>query len=253
MIRTLFARSERFRAAVLCATLLLLPAGSALALTGAGTSAADTLDSKPPVISVAYPVGGEIFTGASPETLSWTISEDSWDGGEPVLLAVFDGGAEVWTDSVAADETGVYTYIWTVTDQNVENARLRVTAADRFGWSDADTSGFFHIKDSATGVPAPLADTDRLGPIYPNPFNPSTVISFTLKADADIRLGVYDARGRKVVSLADGLWRTGVHDVAWNGRDASGRRMPSGMYLARLQIDGADRRSNHIYRMTLVK
>jgi len=249
----LFARGGGACGSLICALLLLLPTGIALAVAGSGVSSPDTLDSKPPIVSIAYPGGGEIFNGADPETLSWTIAEDSWDGGTPVLLAVFDTGGQIWTDSVAADETGVYTYVWTVTDQNVADARLRIAAADRFGWAASDTSGYFNIKDSATGIGTPQPLVDRLGPIYPNPFNPSTRVSFSLTAPAIIELGVYDTRGRKVALIADGEWQPGSHEVTWNGRNSSGRNMPSGMYLARLQIRGENRSSNHIYRMTLVK
>jgi hypothetical protein len=69
----------------------------------------------------------------------------------------------------------------------------------------------------------------------PNPFNPSTTISFSLPGESAVRLEVYDVSGRLVARLLDGEKRgAGPHDVEWNGRDASGRAAASGIYVYRL-------------------
>jgi hypothetical protein len=69
----------------------------------------------------------------------------------------------------------------------------------------------------------------------PNPFNPSTTISFTLPVECAVRLEVYDVSGRLVARLIDGARQSaGAHDVEWNGRDAAGRAAASGIYVYRL-------------------
>ena len=69
----------------------------------------------------------------------------------------------------------------------------------------------------------------------PNPFNPSTTISFTLPGECAVRLEVYDVSGRLVARLVDGArLSAGPHDVEWNGRDVSGRAAASGIYVYRL-------------------
>jgi len=70
---------------------------------------------------------------------------------------------------------------------------------------------------------------------YPNPFNPQTVISFTLPAQQDVQLAVYSARGRLVRRLLTGQYEAGVHRVVWDGQDATGRLAASGVYFYRLQ------------------
>ncbi|MEO0740716.1 MAG: T9SS type A sorting domain-containing protein [Bacteroidota bacterium] len=65
---------------------------------------------------------------------------------------------------------------------------------------------------------------------YPNPFNPSTEISFALEASAEVSLVVYDVLGRQVMRLHDGALEAGEHRIEF---DAS--RLASGFYLARLQ------------------
>lgn len=75
-------------------------------------------------------------------------------------------------------------------------------------------------------------------PNYPNPFRERTTLEYVLPEPAKVRLAVYDVLGRQVRVLVDGEQKAGRHTVAWNGRDESGKRMASGVYLARLVVDG---------------
>jgi len=68
----------------------------------------------------------------------------------------------------------------------------------------------------------------------PNPFNPSTEITFSLNAERRVRLIVFDAAGRLVSRLADRVMAAGEHTVNWNGRDTAGAAVASGVYFCRL-------------------
>lgn len=70
---------------------------------------------------------------------------------------------------------------------------------------------------------------------YPNPFNPSTTLSFDLPTAAPVRLDIYNVKGQLVRTLVNGDLPKGSHKVIWNGDDASGRTVASGVYLYRLQ------------------
>ncbi len=74
---------------------------------------------------------------------------------------------------------------------------------------------------------------------HPNPFNPTTTISFTVPAgmNAEHTLSVYDARGRLVRELGRGPVEPGIHQVDWDGRNQAGAAVSSGMYLYRLRVD----------------
>jgi len=76
----------------------------------------------------------------------------------------------------------------------------------------------------------------RLGQNHPNPFNPSTVLSYALPEAGRMELVVYDVRGRRVAVLVNGLMPAGEHRVEWGGLDDSGRPVASGVYLARLAV-----------------
>ncbi len=70
---------------------------------------------------------------------------------------------------------------------------------------------------------------------YPNPFNPETQITYTLAEKSRIHLAVYNLLGQLVVTLKDNLENTGEHQSVWDGRDAHGLAMPSGVYLYKLE------------------
>jgi len=85
---------------------------------------------------------------------------------------------------------------------------------------------------------------------HPNPFNPSTTIRFELPGSRLVNLQVFDAAGRLVrVLVNDEHLGVGRHGVAWDGRDDGGRRVPSGVYLYRIQAGSA----GDVGRMVLVK
>jgi len=69
----------------------------------------------------------------------------------------------------------------------------------------------------------------------PNPFNPTTTISFTIPASGMVKLAVYNALGQEVRNLVNGYLAAGVHSVVWNGRDSAGRATTSGIYFYRLE------------------
>jgi hypothetical protein len=84
-----------------------------------------------------------------------------------------------------------------------------------------------------TSVTLPTALTPTVS-AFPNPFNPSTTISFALPAPSAVELVVFDACGREVARLLDEWRSAGNHDVAWTGVDSRGRPVSSGLYFCRL-------------------
>jgi FlgD Ig-like domain len=89
--------------------------------------------------------------------------------------------------------------------------------------------------DPATGVAGGGAGRIfALDPNRPNPFNPTTRLSFQLPERGQASLRVYDVTGRLVATLAEGVLEAGKHAVSWEGTDAAGRRVASGIYFCRL-------------------
>nr|MDK2850862.1 hypothetical protein [Candidatus Cloacimonadota bacterium] len=73
---------------------------------------------------------------------------------------------------------------------------------------------------------------------YPNPFNPSTNISFSIPSPAKVKLTVYNVKGQKVKELINDTMDMGKHTVQWDGTDHSNRKVSSGLYFSRLEHDG---------------
>ncbi len=69
----------------------------------------------------------------------------------------------------------------------------------------------------------------------PNPFNPSTTVTYTLSERAFTSISIYNAAGALVARLDEGEHERGTHRVEWNGRDAAGRPVASGVYIYRLE------------------
>ncbi len=70
---------------------------------------------------------------------------------------------------------------------------------------------------------------------YPNPFNPSVTLSYTLAEPSRVRVEIFDAAGRLVRTLVDERREAGSHRAFWNGRDGAGRPAAAGVYLARIE------------------
>ena len=84
---------------------------------------------------------------------------------------------------------------------------------------------------------------------YPNPFNPSTVIEYTVSKDDNIKVTVFDVNGRKIKSLVDSYQPAGTYKVMWNGRSDSGISMASGVYLTVVET----RYSNAVNKIMLLR
>jgi len=74
----------------------------------------------------------------------------------------------------------------------------------------------------------------QLLPAFPNPFNAETQIRFSLEHADRISLRVLGASGQAVATLAQGNYGPGAHQLTWDGRDAMGRSVASGVYLCEL-------------------
>ncbi len=82
-------------------------------------------------------------------------------------------------------------------------------------------------------VTTPMAAV-RLVRCVPNPFNPSTTLSYVTPADGQVRLAVHDVVGRRVATLVDASLPGGEHTATWDGRRENGLPVESGTYFVRL-------------------
>jgi hypothetical protein len=106
-------------------------------------------------------------------------------------------------------------------------------------WVATRGEGFVRIEVNTSASPETgknlLPDDFSLGQNRPNPFNPETVINYTLGKRSPVNITVYNIAGQKVAVLVDEVKTAGEHTVSWDGRDLSGRRVASGIYLYRMR------------------
>jgi flagellar hook assembly protein FlgD len=84
-----------------------------------------------------------------------------------------------------------------------------------------------HLQES---LPVPLRTF--LGAVYPNPLNPTTTIEFGLDQSMDVRLTIYDIRGREVRTLVHTKLDAGTYRQPWDGCNELGHRVAAGVYVA---------------------
>lgn len=103
---------------------------------------------------------------------------------------------------------------------------------------------------TATGVETPALDGFAIVGVVPNPFNPSTSVRFTLPRAMPVTADVWSVTGARVVSLAvETNYPAGDHALRWDGRNADGHRVASGVYLFRVTTPLGQR----VARMVLVQ
>jgi len=124
---------------------------------------------------------------------------------------------------------------------------VRITAQSTYDAAEAAQSRTsFDLRGAGLAQPR----TTTLYGASPNPFNPSTSVTFFVpRSVAQHTLTVYDLRGRAVRELSTGALSSGLHAATWDGRDESGRGVASGVYMARLDADGESQSS----KLVLVK
>ncbi len=212
-------------------------------------------------------------SGASIELLSFgnplppvpvlnTTRIDTTEAYESVIVAapraavadtVF-AGAEWWLQSAGADSAVYVDPAPGVSHVAVLAEEMYVTGLldTRFGRNELvpRNDSDLVLAGLVAADPTPVARGARFERIAPNPFNPTTKISFVTPREGLTQLAIFDTRGRQVRTLVSGRIEAGSHEEIWDGRDASGSFVGSGVYYARLRFETE---SLSVEKLTLVK
>lgn len=123
-----------------------------------------------------------------------------------------------YTDSISS--SGTYTYYITAMYGLIESA------------PSEEVMVFIEVVSSDDEM---LANNQISLSAYPNPFNPSTTISYTIPKPSEVSLSVYNLKGQLLKSLTNEVKAAGTHQIVWNGEDKFNRKALSGVYFIRLQ------------------
>ena len=119
---------------------------------------------------------------------------------------------------------------------------LKSWTAQRLAWMDSDIL--------LSLDPSPIAVGFRLNGPFPNPFNPSTVISYELPYDLNIEINIFNLLGRKVRSLLNETRPAGQGATIWDGKTENGHLASGGVYFISVQVRGPSNGSNIFYQET---
>ena len=169
----------------------------------------------PPVIEFTATVQGQsvVLNWVAPD--AGQIGYKLYREGE-LLIEITDPDVDDHIDMYLSP--GTYAYTITVTYITGDSAPTQVYAT-------------ITVASDDPGAPA-LATALRGN--FPNPFKPQTSVSFSLRDAAPVTLEIYDLKGRKVKTLAQGEFASGLHSLVWDGTDDSGTTVASGLYLYRM-------------------
>jgi hypothetical protein len=136
----------------------------------------------------------------------------------PAILAG-DGRLQFWLASYST--TGEHYYFDDILLQKVGGASPSVSGPE-----------------TAVGESSALPVDYALSGNYPNPFNPTTTISFGLPEPSEVTLKVYSVLGQEVATLVEGTRQAGYSQVVWNVKNYAGSQLSSGVYFYRLTAVG---------------
>lgn len=188
-----------------------------------------------PVLSALQPADDERITVVDPQApvavhISGQVQDDDGDlaavtaNGHPLDLTSTDVGRYVFSGEIPLAPAD-----W--------DAPIRLLLEDMDGHRVESTTTIRLRFDAPTAVTTELAATpeaSQLAQNYPNPFNSSTVIEYRLDTATTTDLTIYNLAGQQVRRLEQGVKAGGHHVVIWDGRDALGQPVASGVYLYRL-------------------
>jgi hypothetical protein len=148
-----------------------------------------------------------------------------------------------------SDEAWNEVYIYNITN-NLDPVFVKKLATNNCTHGMYVENGFFYTANGFNGINIydlgivpDVDETTAHPPVlsisnYPNPFNPSTTISFALPKAGLVELDIYNIRGQKVKSLLNENFTSGNHTISWHGMNDCGSTVASGVYFARISSNG---------------
>ena len=189
---------------------------------------------------------GGVFSRVSgtSRTLTWVRDGQTWaltidepagiDAGSFEMVVPSTANLDVVAEHFAVNRVGDRSRIAFARADHISNVLLSVES-EAFA-VNAPIAMSVVLNEGETGVASIIRPVAfALEQNLPNPFNPSTRIRFGLPAGGEVSLVIFTTTGQQIRTLVDEVVSAGTHGVAWDGRDARGRAVASGVYVMRLR------------------
>jgi len=182
-----------------------------------------------PMVTVTAPNGGENWVVGIAHQVKWTRQDVTY-----IKIEYSTDNGNEWIVVVPSRLAAFGSYNWTIPNTPSTQCLVRISDVSNPSVNDVSDGTFtieggVSVEDLKSGIP----DEYNLYQSYPNPFNPSTVIEFSLPEEvANVKLSVYNALGEKVAELVNTALTAGKYRYQWNAQD-----LTTGMYIYELRTD----------------
>jgi hypothetical protein len=180
-------------------------------------------------ITLNYPDGGEYFQMGEVVKIQWQVTAPH--GPANVDLFFSSNGGITWEPIAINLVDSQQIYDWTVPNIETDSGRVKVVQDNDDFTNYEDASGDFIIS-TPTGIYETAVSfyTFKLYDAYPNPFNPTTTIQYSIPSDGIVKLIVYNAIGEEVRELVNEFKLAGNYEIIFTAE-----YLNSGIYFYRIQ------------------
>ncbi|RMD50668.1 MAG: carbohydrate-binding protein, partial [Ignavibacteria bacterium] len=189
-----------------------------------------------PSITLISPNGGETYGSNSVQEIIWEA-----DRVDNVKIGLSTNGGTSWSFVSQGTQAKLKSHRWIVPEANSDNCMIMILDAQNLSISDVNDAPFSITTSVSVKEDDNLLNEFKLEQNFPNPFNPTTVIRYSLPDEKtssensalNVSLVVYDLFGREVAVLVKGKQSSGIHEVRFNGEG-----LASGIYVYKLSYNG---------------
>jgi hypothetical protein len=165
--------------------------------------------------------------------LNWSTVSQTNNAGFRVLRSTDQENYEVVSELISGAGTTDELMPYSFTDASVPASEMVFYVLEQI-----DLDGTIHRSNPievALGARFLNLPSEFASAVYPNPFNPATTISYDMPVDGDVSIVIYDAVGQEVRQLVNNGHTAGRYNVQWDAKDALGRSVGSGVYIAKIK------------------
>ena len=177
------------------------------------------------------------FHGYNPNTI--TISYSDFQGGEESIVPNNNGSINWLEGNIDANPLFANTING---DFHLSEYSPCIDAGDPNSPLDPDGTiadmGALYFPQSSNAERCEIQNPNISLNNFPNPFNPTTTIEFSILNNSMIELSIYNIKGQKIKTLTHNKYTRGSHSIIWDGDDDNGISVSSGFYLYKLNVNG---------------
>lgn len=193
----------------------------------------------------SLPVSLSKFSGKSMNgfvQLNWATDSEIENLGFNVYRSLADNPLELLASFTNTKSLEGYGSTNNYHEYNYNDNRVEAGQTYRYVLADVDYNGVEKRHDDRTVTLTYAPNADEIKPVkfalsgaYPNPFNPSTTIQYSVPEAGQVAFVIYDLNGRELWSASEMATSAGSHQLTWLGLNTNGQLLPSGLYIVQMR------------------